>query len=156
MRGIRSLPLLPILVLLAGAACASRNREPDALWQTVEVAGVPSDGYLWKMALLSCQKLGFPLAAGLDPSSMEITTGWRTDLQPFRGEGTRTQVHLRMTALGRGHWRIAGRVKKQVNEDILRPLDPRYADWKWREDDAGVARILVHHIRAYLDSRIDS
>ena len=154
MSGIRPL-LFAVLLLPLLAACSSSRSEPEPSWQTTQLVDVPSDGVLWKVALYSCEKVGFPLAMGLDPSTMEITTAWRTDLQPFSRDGNRTQAHVKMTPVGPGQWQVTARVKKQINVDLMNPLDPRRAKWEWVADDTTTAAVLVHHIRAYLDPRID-
>ena len=107
------------------------------------------------MALRACDKMGFPIGSGLDTSSMVIETGWRTNLQPFRGEGTREKAELRMEPVERGVWRIQARVKRQRNMSLAQPLDPRYADWEWTQDDDVTARLLVQHVRSYLAPDIE-
>lgn len=156
MRGLPSLLLLLSLLGTLGGllGCASSDEEPEPVWVGTEV-DVASDRVLWKIALFSCQKLDFPVATSLDPATMEITTDWGNDLQPFRGMGTRAQAHVKMTPQGPGKWRIEARVKRQVNMTLKRPLELASADWEWTVDDVDRARILVQHIRAYVDPTID-
>ncbi len=142
------------LSILAGASCASSDKEPEPRWTEGELTA-PTDTVLWKITLASCQKMGFPLGAGLDPTTMEITTGWKTDLHPFKGQGYRTRAVVKMRPLRAGTWAIEARVKKQLNQSLARPLDPAYAEWEWTEDDVETARILVHHVRAYLGAGIE-
>jgi hypothetical protein len=141
------------LACLALASCSTTPKEPDPSWQSDEVE-VPSDDILWKVSLQSLQKMGFPLGSGLDPSSMVVVSGWRTDLQPFHKAGSRTKAELHMEPVRKGVWRVESRVKKQVNKSLVKKLDPTFADWVWVADDTTAARILIQHIRAYLQPAI--
>ena len=156
MRTLRTQSVL--LAFLLGSflgGCAASNVEPDPLWQEAGLE-VPSDRMLWKVALRACDKMGFPLGAGgLDQSAMVIETGWRTNLQPFRGQGTREKAELRFLPDGDGIWRVEARVKRQRNMSLARPLDPRYAEWEWLPDDVATARLLVQHVRSYLSPTIE-
>ena len=98
--------------------------------------------------------MGFPLGAGLDPSSMEAETGWKVDLHPFKGEGRRTMAVVHMDPRERGVWTVEARVKRQRNQELARPLDPRYADWEWEEDDVEAAAIFLQHLRSALGATI--
>ena len=148
-------PSLALFALLSVTSCGSlRDKEPEPLWQEMQVEA-PSDRVLWKLALLSVEKVGFPLAGGLDPSSGVITSGWRTNLQPFQGEGYRMRAEVRLSPTGPGRWAVGARVKKQINDALVAPLDPTRAEWEWAPDDPLVARVLLQHIRSYLDPEIE-
>ena len=69
---------------------------------------------------------------------------------PFRGEGNRLKVQVGMDPREEGGWAVRVRVKKQSNESLVRPTDPRYAEWKWTDDDELAARVVLQHIRTYL------
>lgn len=150
---ISTLSLLFALLLPGLVGCVSSNREPDPVWQEADL-DAPNDRLLWKVALRACDKMGFPLGAGLDPSTMVVETGWRTNLQPFRGEGTREKAELRFVPQERGLWTVEARVKRQRNMALARPLDIRYAEWEWFPDDVPTARLLVQHVRSYLSPDI--
>ena len=154
MSRITTTVLALLLSILTGASCASSDKEPEPNWTESELSA-PTDTILWKIALASAQKMGFPIGAGLDPTTMEFTTGWKTDLHPFKGKGFRTQVHVKMRPIRSGTWAIEARVKKQLNQSLIRPLDLAYAEWEWTGDDVETARILVQHVRSYLGSGID-
>jgi len=144
--------LLATLVLWA-SSCAATNKEPEPSWQTAEVFA-PSDTVLWKLSLQSLQRMGFPLGAGLDRGAMTAETGWKMDLHPFSRKGQRTRAVLKMRPKERGVWMVQARVKLQVNKELGRPLDPRYADWEWKSDDVDAARILLQHVRSALGPRL--
>ena len=150
-----SLRLILLACLLPFAAsCASSDKEPEPVWTSAVVESA-NDRILWQVGLRACDKLDFPLRAGLDPSTMVIETGWRTNLQPFKGDGTREKAELRFVPEDKGVWRIEARVKRQVNMALAAPLDERYAEWKWTPDDFQTARVLVQHVRSYLMPDID-
>jgi hypothetical protein len=144
-----TLGLLLFLPLLGTASCSTTPPEPDATWQGGELPAA-SNRVLWKVALLVLERQGYPLAGGVDPSSMVITTGWLNSLAPFSGEGFRRKAVVRMKPLGDGLWEVTVRVQRQVNQS-LRPLDLRHADWEWTEDDVEAAQVLLQHIRSRLD-----
>ena len=110
---------------------------------------------LWKISLLSFEKMGFPLAGGLDPASGEITSGWKTNLQPFSGQGYRTRAELHMTPLGSGRWDVKSRVQKQTNQAIVAPLDLARAEWEWAPEDPVLAAILLHRIKSLLAPELE-
>ena len=140
-----------VLVVLAFcASCASNKAEPAGDWQIAEIES-PSDRVLWKISLQALQKMGYPLGAGMDPGEMHVESGWKVDLHPFSGRGQRTLAVLDMRPKESGVWTVEARVKRQLNEELARPLDPRFADWQWDADDTDSARILLQHIRSALD-----
>jgi hypothetical protein len=145
--------LVPLLLVLAPVGACAWNSEPEPRWRGVEVSA-PSDRVLWKVTLLSMEKMGFPLAAGLDPGAMVATSGWRTTLAPFRGQGYRTQAEVRMEPVAPGRWHVDARVKRQTNESLAKPLDPRQAEWEWASDDELAATILLQHVRSFLETEI--
>lgn len=145
---------LALTLALFGTSCSTTPKEPDPVWQRVEVPS-PSDRVLWKVTLLSLEKGGFPLGGGLDPSSMQLTTGWKLDLAPFSRQGTRRQAEVRMKPSARGVWDVEARVKCQINKSLVKPLDPQYAQWEWTGDDVVAARVLVQHVRSFLQEDIE-
>jgi len=146
--------LLAFLTLAPVVACRSKPSEPEPIWRKSEVVAA-SDRVLWKVTLLALERQGYPLAGGLDPSSLEVTTGWKMNLAPFSKEGFRRRAEVRMEPAGPGRWRIQARVKRQVNKSLAKPLDPQYADWEWVDEDVEAATILIQHIRARLAPDIE-
>lgn len=144
-----------LLALLSGTACLSGKRAFDGRWRSVEVEA-PSDHMVWQITLLSLQGMGFPLAAGTDSGAGQVQTGWKTDLQPFRGEGRRWRAEMRMTPVESGRWRLEARVERERNENLVSPLDPSRADWKADGADEQKAQILLMHVQSRLNPRIES
>ncbi len=144
------LPILLVLVpLFAGCNAASRY-DPEWVGQEVKA---PSDRVLWECTVIAFEKQGFPVGAGFDPATRTATSGWRNDLSPFRGmgdgrQGFREQATIRFRPAGPQTYRIDVRVQRQVNNDIARPLDLSYADWKDAPDDTQEALLLLQLIRS--------
>jgi hypothetical protein len=105
---------------------------------------------LWKLALLSVKDSDYPLAAGLDPSAGEITTGWKINLQPVSRKGYRERALLEMEPTGPGVWMVKARVQRQINHAMVAPLDPQRADWKWAPDNDVAAAIILQKIASLL------
>jgi hypothetical protein len=136
------------------ACSALGSSEPAPSWQSAVVES-PSDRVLWKITLLSVERMGFPLASGLDPSSGIVTTGWKTNLQPFSGDGTRARAEVRIEAEGPRQWRVRAHVQKQVNKSLVAPLDPTRAEWEWVPDDSTQTSILLRHIVAAFEPDLE-
>jgi hypothetical protein len=143
--------------LLAACASVARQEALDAKaerWQTLEVSA-PSDRVVWQLTLLSLGSQGYPLAAGSDPGARQVESGWKTDLQPFRGEGERRRAVVKLTPLAPGRWKLEARVKCEHNQNLVSPLDPVRAEWERAPDDESAAKILLHHIGARLRPELE-
>jgi len=147
-------PLL-LALLAAGsllASCsASGGVEPDPVWRQARVEA-PSDNVLWKVALLSLEQSDFPLIGGMDPSSGIVMSGWKTQLQPFHGEGDRQRAEIRMEPVAERLWMVKARVQRQRNMALASPLDATRAEWKWDAENPVAAEILLRHIVSLFDS----
>lgn len=140
--------VLSALLMLGGTSCSTVS-EPDPLWVDGEVEAV-SRNVLWQMTQLAIQRRGFPISGGGDTDSLEIESGWRNRLQPFRGDGRRHQAIVRLDHLEAGTWKVEVRVRQQANMSIVRPTDLTYAEWEWRDDDEAEAKILLKTIESSL------
>jgi hypothetical protein len=138
------------LLALALCACNSTPSEPDASWRDVEVES-QSERVLWNVLVLALQRQGYPLGAELDEPRLIATSGWRNHLAPFKGKGYRLRAQLRAESVGGTRYRVTGRVWKQLNQALVRPVDLAYAEWEWTEDDALAAEILLRHVESYFD-----
>ena len=123
-------------------------------WKDITVAA-PSDRVLWELILLSVQNMGFPLAAGTDPGARQVESGWKTDMQPFKGEGRRWRATVRMTPVEKGHWKLEARVMCEKNDNLVAPLDPVRAEWTQTNDDEQTAAILLHHVQSRLKPELE-
>ena len=150
----RSFRLVLCALLALTAGCMSSNKEPEATWRSTEVSAV-SERILWTFALNSLQVLDYPVGTGANPSTLEVETGWRTSLAPFRGDGRRHRAIVRLHPVGERRWEIEARVATQANMALANPLDPRHAEWEWRPDDVIQADILLTQIRASIQAPLE-
>jgi hypothetical protein len=141
-------------LLVTTSSCSMTPDEPEPVWRTLEVAA-PTDHMVWQLTLLSLQNLGYPLASGTDSGAHQVETGWKMDMQPFRGEGQRVRAVVKMSPVERGRWKVEARVRREVNDNLVSPLDPTRAQWKPAEDDVGLANMILMHVRARLAPELE-
>jgi len=141
--------LLFLALLVCGSSSCSSVREPDPSWVEGEVEAV-SRNVLWQMTQLSMQRRGFPTSGGADIDALIIESGWRNRLAPFRGDGRRHQAVVKLSHQAGRTWKVEVRVRQMANMSIVKPTDPTYAEWKWRDDDEEEALILLQMIRSSL------
>ncbi len=135
-------------LIVLTAACASLSRDEDAgEWVGGEVEA-PSERVVREMITTSLGQLGYPLGSGMDPVTQTATSGWKTSLHPFHKRGHRLQAEIRYTAIEAGRFDVQVRIRKEINEELARPLDLRYAAWAEDADDVASARVLLHQIRS--------
>ncbi len=139
--------LIALLALLP--ACQSGKQHP-AVWQTGELES-QSERILWQISAMALDKEGFPTGSGLDPTTLQAISGWRNDLSPFRGKGYREQAQVNFQPLGTGRWNVRVRVKREVNMDIVKPLDLQFAKWESAPDAVDRAQVLMQRIRSWLN-----
>ena len=150
-------PLLAVLFFLASCTSVARKEhldEKEQRWKTIEVEA-PSDRMLWQLLLLSVQGQGYPLAAGSDLGSRKIESGWKIDMQPFRGDGTRRRAIVNLTPLEPGRWKLEARVHVEKNQNLVSPLDPVRAEWKGTADDEIGAQVILQQVRARLSPALE-
>jgi hypothetical protein len=128
------------------AGCASA---PPEQWLEDEITA-SSDRVLWDVTILALQKSGFPLGASLEPGKLDATSGWMISLAPFRGKGFREQCEVRYTPQGPRTYKVAVRVRREKNDDLLHPLDLTYAEWEPEPDNQDRAQIVMQYIRSLL------
>ena len=142
-----------LLALLVLGACASSRPKP--VWIEREV-GAGNDRLLMDVTALAIQKSGFPVGAGIDPGRLVAVSGWQISLHPFRGKGFRAQCEVRYQRIEGRRYKVSIRVRKEKNDDILRPLDLTYAKWEPVEDDPVRARMVMQHIHSLLGTEVSS
>jgi len=140
-------PLFAVLAL-AAAACFSTPK-PEEQWQRGQVS-VGSDRLLWEITRFSLEQGGYPVGSGMDPTALVATSGWKTSLAPFRGKGWRERAQVRYRRAAPGRYQVDVRVEKQLNMDVVKPLDLRYAKWEPAPDNLEAARILLERIKAWI------
>lgn len=137
---------LPLLLLAGLASCASK----PAVWVERELP-LRSEVVLWQFSLAALRSAEYPVGLGADPSERRIESGWKTDLQPFRGEGTRERATIRFEPSEEG-FLVSVRVERDINQDILRPLDRSYAKWEPSPDNEARANYLLQQIESRLET----
>jgi hypothetical protein len=142
---------LAAALALGSVACATGK---PSEWQTVEVRAA-SQRVLWQITAVAIEQEGFPIGAGLDPSTQIATSGWRLDLAPFKGQGFREQVQVKNERLEAGRFKLHVRVAKESNEDLVAPMDPSRAKWKKAPDDPERAQILIQRIKSLLGTELE-
>jgi len=150
----RTIAAMLLVGLALGSGCLSTSTsEPH--WQRAELAA-PSENILWSVAGQEVQRVGFPVGSDADPTAMVMRSGWRTALAPFRGEGHRERLELRIDSIEDGRWALEVRVESQRNMDLARPMDPGNAQWEPAADDLETAQIVIQRIRARLGERLET
>lgn len=137
------------LLIVLACACKAFDTTPPAQWRGAQIE-VGSERLLWHVTLFALEKQGFPIGTQLDPGALVATSGWRTDLSPFRGQGVRERAEVRATRIASGRYDVQVRVEQQVNMDIIQPLDLRYAKWEPAADDTEEAGVLLQRIQAWI------
>jgi len=128
--------------------------EPDPTWVEHELTAA-SENVLWQVVCRSLESRRYPLGAGLDPDRLIAQTGWLRSLAPFKGRGYQVRAIVEIEPREGDRFHIRIRVQRQNNAALVNPADPRYAEWEWVEDDETEAKILMRHIRTYLDTEIE-
>jgi len=133
------------------SACTST---PPAVWSegTVEAK---NDDILWKVTVLSLEKTGFPIGAGLDRDRLHAVSGWKTQLAPFKGEGYRERCEIVYEAVDARRYKVQVRVERERNDDLIHPLDLSYAQWTPDPDNTEKAGIVLGYIKALLGTEFE-
>ncbi len=147
--GLLAACLLSVLL----TACQSSPRHPPN-WVSGEVA-VPSERILWEVTVLALEQHGYPVGTKLDPVTLEAVTGWSNHAAPFRGKGYRERAHVKYARTEDGDYGVDVRVEREVNMDLVRPLDLSYAEWEPAPDNQEQAQILLQRIRAYVGGNFE-
>jgi hypothetical protein len=146
--------LLPLLLVLVTACTSTPGSGFPEQWQSSEIT-TASERILWEVTVLSLQKHDFPVGTGVDPTTMEAVTGWQNNLAPFRGQGYRQRAHVRYEVVGPQRYKVSVRIEHQLNMDVSRPLDARYAKWESGQDDVDQAGVILQRIKAWIGGEFD-
>jgi hypothetical protein len=138
---------------LAFLGSCKSGGEPKWVEATVEP---PNETVLWQVTTYSLQKVGFPLGASLEPGRLRGVSGWHNSPAPFKSEGYRERCHVEFMSTGGKRYAMRVRVERETNEDIVHPLDITYAEWESAPDNEARARLVVGHVKAYLDPRAET
>lgn len=149
-----SAPLAAVLLVLGLLLASCAATQPDPKWIEREFSA-SSDQLLMDCTALAIQKSGFPIGSGIDPGRLVAVSGWQISLAPFRRKGYREQCEVRYERLEAHRYKASIRVRHEMNDDILRPLDITYAKWIPQPDDPNRARMVMQHIQSLLGTGMD-
>ncbi len=141
-----------VLSVLVGACRSGPSH--DAQWMSSEL-GVPSENVLWAVSGQELQRMGYPVGSDANPQSLLMTSGWRTMLAPFRGQGYRERAEIKFSKVAPDRYKVDVRIAKEINNDLVSPLDPGHAKWESTGDNTESAQILLHRIRARLGDPLE-
>ena len=134
-------------LLFITSSCSS---PPEQKWVEGEAPSV-SRRVLWEVTRMAFEREGFPqIAPGFDPVDNTLRSGWRTEMAPFSGQGFRERAWVKYSTTDSGNYELEVRVQREVNKNLARPLDPKYADWEEARDSAERARFLLQVIKGSL------
>ena len=148
---LRTSALCAVLALLA--SCLTTRPEPKWVETTVDS---PNQTVLRQVTTLSLQRVGFPISSGFEAGKLSGITGWDIELAPFKGEGYRERCYVECKPKTGKTYAMRVRVEREINDDIVRPLDISYADWKPDPDNDTRARLVVAQIKARLGPEFKS
>jgi hypothetical protein len=143
--------LIPVLCLLACFFASCWSTQPEPTWVQGKV-GAASDRVLREVTALALLKSGFPGGSGIEPGKLTAVSGWHISLAPFRGKGYREQCEVKYTPVGTMEYQVDVRVRREKNDDIVKPLDITYADWTVEPDNPEHAQIVLQYIKSMLGS----
>jgi len=150
----RFLAVLLGLGFLGLPSTGCKSSGPEGQWVKYEVPA-QTDAMLMDVTALAVQKSGFPIGSGIDPGNLTLVSGWHTSLAPFRGAGFREQCEVKFERKAPRRYEAAIRVRREKNDDIIRPLDITYAQWVPEPDDFDRARTVMQHIRSLLETDVE-
>ena len=147
--------LLSLLSLLPFCFASCLTGSPEE-WIPAEVP-LCSTTRLHEVVRMTMEQDGFlVLNQSFNPKTKTFTSGWETELHPFKGHGFRERAHV-MYESGKnpGMMRLSVRVENEVNENLAKPLDPSYAMWSPAPDNPGRARVMLQYMRSLLGSELN-
>ncbi len=140
-----------LALLLAGSSLVACS-VPRTKLPAERVVRADNERVLWTALRAAIFELDYAVGGGADSSGREIQTGWKLDMQPFRGAGRRTRVIAK-------YERVPGepgdkyesfdvriRVEKDKNMSLVRQLEPAYAKWEPDDDDEVAAKTIMQRL----------
>ncbi len=128
------------------AACASTRSED---WVEGDVT-IASERVLRQVATLAMEKNGFPPGAEAANAERTVSSSWKVQLQPFKGEGTRSRAHFEYDEKTAGVFHVSVRVEKETNEELAKPLELTHADWTSGPDDEEMASRILRYLQTLI------
>lgn len=148
--------LFAAAVLLASAwllpACAAPDASGSARegeWVEADIV-VPSERILRQIAVQAMSRNGFPPGTEATKAQTMVSSGWKVDLQPFKGDGTRAKAYVEYEEKNEREWHIYVRVEKETNGELAKPLELAKAKWEAGPDDTESASRILRLIQMVL------
>jgi hypothetical protein len=143
-----------LLALASGVSpsCAAPDasgsaREGD--WVEADVV-VPSERILRQVAVQAMSRNGFPPGTEASKAQSMVSSGWKVDLQPFKGDGTRAKAFVEYEEKNEREWHVYVRVLKETNGELAKPLELAKAKWESGPDDTESASRILRLIQMVL------
>ncbi len=150
--GHNSISLRFASLMLATLACAISCRSTtseEGEWAEAEVT-IASERVLRQVATIALDKNGFPPGTENVGLNSTVSSGWRVELQPFKGDGTRSKAHIQYEEKSARTWHVSVRVEKETNEELAKPLELARAKWESGPDDRDSAARILAYMRTLL------
>ncbi len=140
------------LVLAVFAACTTAGAiEGD--WSEADIT-IASERVLRQAAQIALQKNGFSPGTATDEAHKTVSSGWKVELQPFKGDGMRRKAHVQYEEKAERTWLVSVRVEKETNEELAKPLDLASAKWESADDDTESASRILRYIQTVFGAEI--
>jgi len=133
------------LVLSLFAACAT-STDIEGDWSEADIP-IASERVLRQAAQIALQKNGFAPGTATDEAHKTVSSGWKVELQPFKGDGMRRKAHVQYEEKSERTWTVSVRVEKQTNEELAKPLDLASAKWEDADDDTEAANRILRYLQ---------
>ncbi len=133
------------LVLALSFACASSS-EVEGDWSEADIT-IASERVLRQAAQIALQKNGFSPGTATDEAHKTVSSGWKVELQPFKGDGMRRRAHVQYEEKAARTFLVSVRVEKETNEALGKPLDLASAEWESADDDTAAASRILRYMQ---------
>lgn len=137
---------LALLLALFTACASSGDSETEGDWSEADIT-IASERVLRQAVQIALQKNGFAPGTATDEAHKTVSSSWKVELQPFKGDGTRRKAHVQYEEKAPRTWTVSVRVEKQTNEELAKPLDLASAKWEDDDDDAEVASRILRYLK---------
>lgn len=145
-----------LLSLLSLAACSGSGRPQGCC--TSDGFPAPGKEIVWTAAEKALAEVRMDVDR--EASSIEnatIVSRWKTQLQPFAGQGHREQATIQINEVpGRpNYWHVETTVIRETNDNVMQPNNPVTARWGGAERAPELENVITRRIEMYfLNGRV--
>jgi len=140
---------LGVVLMLALATSCRSTSSADGVWVKGNIT-IASERVLRQVATLALERNGYPPGTEDVGAKSTVSSGWRVELQPFKGDGTRSKAHLKYEEKAPRTWLVSVRVEKETNEELAKPLELARAKWESAPDDRDSAARILRYLQTVL------